>query len=184
MHDRYDLTSSAASDSFLSVTTADRPDPTFGPHVPSPNPTPREPFERPASPQRASARGALTTARTLTNGITLSPGDNPVSITATGRITTAAGDAVYGYTTEAVLWTVSNSGMLVDHDGTSAAVRLKTRTTVSTTLSPTSPAAWSRRLITSSSSTVPAWSSIRRTPRSLRQTPDSHRRSTSPERVR
>jgi hypothetical protein len=38
-----------------------------------------------------------TIANTLSTGITLSPGDNPVSITAAGRITAASGDAVYGY---------------------------------------------------------------------------------------
>jgi hypothetical protein len=67
-----------------------------------------------------------TIGNTLSAGITLSTGDNPVSITTTGRITAGTGDAIYGYTTGAVPWTVSNSGTIIDQDGTGVAVQLKT----------------------------------------------------------
>src|ERR1700722_988602 len=67
-----------------------------------------------------------TIGNTISTGITLSPSDNPLSITATGRITAASGDAVYGYTTGSVPWTVSNSGTIIDHDGANNAIHLKT----------------------------------------------------------
>jgi hypothetical protein len=69
---------------------------------------------------------SLTIANMGSVGITLSPDDNPVSITATGGITAATGYAVYGYTTGTIPWTVANAGTIVDGDGTAAAVRLKT----------------------------------------------------------
>jgi hypothetical protein len=84
------------------------------------------------APRRAGSHNkgirsmSRTISTTLSAGITLSPSDNPVSITATGRITAGGGDAIYGYTTGTIPWTVANAGTIVDDDGSGNAVHLKT----------------------------------------------------------
>src|ERR1700721_3230969 len=70
-----------------------------------------------------------TISTTLSAGITLSSGDNPVSITATGRITASTGDAVYGYTSGSTPWTVANAGTIVSQDPSGGAVYLATPNT-------------------------------------------------------
>src|ERR1700733_5983560 len=70
-----------------------------------------------------------TISTTLSAGITLSSGDNPVSITATGRITASTGDAVYGYTSGSTPWTVANAGTIVSQAPSGGAVYLATPNT-------------------------------------------------------
>jgi antigen 43 len=65
-----------------------------------------------------------TIGNTLSTGITLSPSDNPLTITGTGRITASDTYAIFAEATLAAGWTVSNFGTVVE-TGSNAAVRLQ-----------------------------------------------------------
>ena len=65
-----------------------------------------------------------TIANTITTGVSLASGDNPLTITATGRVSAANTYAIFAEHTLTAGWTVSNFGTIVE-TGSDAAVRLQ-----------------------------------------------------------
>ena len=65
-----------------------------------------------------------TISTTLTSGISLASGDNPVTITSSGRISDSSYYAILAEATLVAGWTVTNYGTLINGSGSHPAVRL------------------------------------------------------------